>query len=244
MPTTSARHEVLVVGGGPAGAATAYWLAEAGHDVLVVEKKTFPREKTCGDGLTPRAVRQLARHGPRRTSRGLPPLRRAARRRPRHHARAEWPEHPDLPVARVRRSPARPRPAGRRERGEVGSDRLGGRRSDRADHRPRARRAARSSDGRRAESARPTTSSSPTARTLASVARSARRATVRTRRAWRSAATSRARCTPTRGSRRALDVKRSQRQRAARLRMDLPGRRRLRERRHRTALDVPRLPQS
>ena len=51
--------DVLVVGGGPSGAACAYWLAEAGHDVLVVEKKSYPREKTCGDGLTPRAVRQL-----------------------------------------------------------------------------------------------------------------------------------------------------------------------------------------
>ncbi len=51
--------DVLVVGGGPAGAAAAYWLAEAGRDVLVVEKKRFPREKTCGDGLTPRAVKQL-----------------------------------------------------------------------------------------------------------------------------------------------------------------------------------------
>jgi geranylgeranyl reductase family protein len=50
---------VLVVGGGPSGAAAAYWLAEAGFDVVVVEKKHFPREKTCGDGLTPRAVRQL-----------------------------------------------------------------------------------------------------------------------------------------------------------------------------------------
>ena len=47
------------MGGGPAGAATSYWLAEAGHDVVMVEKKVFPREKTCGDGLTPRAVRQL-----------------------------------------------------------------------------------------------------------------------------------------------------------------------------------------
>jgi geranylgeranyl reductase family protein len=52
-----------VVGGGPAGAAAAYWLAEAGLDVLVVERKTFPREKTCGDGLTPRAVKQLADMG-------------------------------------------------------------------------------------------------------------------------------------------------------------------------------------
>jgi geranylgeranyl reductase family protein len=52
-------HDVLVVGGGPAGASCAYWLAEAGHDVLVVEKKRYPREKTCGDGLTPRSVKQL-----------------------------------------------------------------------------------------------------------------------------------------------------------------------------------------
>ncbi|MGH9123037.1 MAG: NAD(P)/FAD-dependent oxidoreductase, partial [Acidimicrobiales bacterium] len=51
--------EVLVVGAGPSGAAAAYWLAAAGHDVVVVERKVFPREKTCGDGLTPRSVRQL-----------------------------------------------------------------------------------------------------------------------------------------------------------------------------------------
>ena len=48
-----------MVGGGPSGAACAYWLADAGHDVVLVEKKTFPRVKTCGDGLTPRAVKQL-----------------------------------------------------------------------------------------------------------------------------------------------------------------------------------------
>jgi geranylgeranyl reductase family protein len=53
------RCEVLVVGAGPAGASCAYWLAKAGRDVVVVEKKAFPREKTCGDGLTPRSVRQL-----------------------------------------------------------------------------------------------------------------------------------------------------------------------------------------
>jgi geranylgeranyl reductase family protein len=55
--------DVLVVGGGPAGAAAAYWLARHGHDVTILEKKTFPREKTCGDGLTPRAVKQLVDMG-------------------------------------------------------------------------------------------------------------------------------------------------------------------------------------
>jgi geranylgeranyl reductase family protein len=48
-----------VIGGGPSGAAAAYWLAAAGHDVALVEKKVYPREKTCGDGLTPRSVKQL-----------------------------------------------------------------------------------------------------------------------------------------------------------------------------------------
>ena len=52
-------HDVVVVGAGPSGAACAHWLADAGHDVVMVEKKCFPREKTCGDGLTPRAVKQL-----------------------------------------------------------------------------------------------------------------------------------------------------------------------------------------
>jgi flavin-dependent dehydrogenase len=52
-----------VVGGGPAGSSCAYWLAEAGWDVALVEKKVFPREKTCGDGLTPRSVRQIADMG-------------------------------------------------------------------------------------------------------------------------------------------------------------------------------------
>ncbi|HYA67221.1 MAG TPA: FAD-dependent monooxygenase, partial [Acidimicrobiales bacterium] len=48
-----------MIGGGPAGSACAFWLADAGWDVVVAEKKHFPREKTCGDGLTPRSVRQL-----------------------------------------------------------------------------------------------------------------------------------------------------------------------------------------
>jgi len=51
--------DVIVVGAGPGGSATAYHLAQRGLDVLVLEKTTFPREKVCGDGLTPRAVKQL-----------------------------------------------------------------------------------------------------------------------------------------------------------------------------------------
>ena len=51
------------MGGGPAGAATAYWAALQGLDVVVLERKQFPREKTCGDGLTPRAVKQLVDMG-------------------------------------------------------------------------------------------------------------------------------------------------------------------------------------
>jgi geranylgeranyl reductase family protein len=52
------RHDVLVVGGGPAGSATALRLAEAGASVLLVDKARFPRDKPCGGGLTMRAVRQ------------------------------------------------------------------------------------------------------------------------------------------------------------------------------------------
>jgi geranylgeranyl reductase family protein len=51
--------EVVVVGAGPAGSSAAYWLARAGLDVLLLEKAAFPREKVCGDGLTPRGTRAL-----------------------------------------------------------------------------------------------------------------------------------------------------------------------------------------
>jgi geranylgeranyl reductase family protein len=55
--------DVIVVGAGPAGSSLAFYLATAGLDVLVLEKSHFPREKVCGDGLTPRAVKALTGMG-------------------------------------------------------------------------------------------------------------------------------------------------------------------------------------
>jgi geranylgeranyl reductase family protein len=53
------RTDVLVVGAGPAGSAAAAWAAKAGLDVVLADAAVFPRDKTCGDGLTPRAVHEL-----------------------------------------------------------------------------------------------------------------------------------------------------------------------------------------
>jgi geranylgeranyl reductase family protein len=55
--------DVIVVGAGPAGSTTAFYLAQSGLDVLLLEKSRFPREKVCGDGLTPRAVKSLVGMG-------------------------------------------------------------------------------------------------------------------------------------------------------------------------------------
>jgi len=97
-PVAPRRCDVLVVGGGPSGSACAYWLASAGHDVVMVERKRYPREKTCGDGLTPRSVRQLE-------DMGLADELASAGHRfsgLRSHGfgrtlELTWPDHPDLP---------------------------------------------------------------------------------------------------------------------------------------------------
>jgi len=61
--TTTQDADVIVVGAGPGGSSAAHHLAQSGLDVLLLEKSSFPREKVCGDGLTPRAVKSLVRLG-------------------------------------------------------------------------------------------------------------------------------------------------------------------------------------
>ena len=63
MTTLQQDADVIVVGAGPGGSSTAFALAQAGLDVLLLEKGAFPREKVCGDGLTPRAVKSLVHMG-------------------------------------------------------------------------------------------------------------------------------------------------------------------------------------
>ncbi|MGY1707978.1 geranylgeranyl reductase family protein [Geodermatophilus sp. SYSU D00758] len=63
MDAADRRADVVVVGAGPAGSAAAWHLARAGRDVVLLEKARLPREKVCGDGLTPRGVKALADMG-------------------------------------------------------------------------------------------------------------------------------------------------------------------------------------
>jgi menaquinone-9 beta-reductase len=60
---TNADADVIVVGAGPGGSSAAFHLAKHDAKVLILEKSEFPREKVCGDGLTPRAVKQLIAMG-------------------------------------------------------------------------------------------------------------------------------------------------------------------------------------
>ena len=73
MSGAGAVRDVIVVGGGPAGAATAGFLARAGHDVLVLDQARFPRDKVCGESVSPEAWRLLAELGAADAVRALGP---------------------------------------------------------------------------------------------------------------------------------------------------------------------------
>ncbi len=62
-PSSPVSTDVLVVGAGPAGSAAAAWAARHGLDVVLADAAVFPRDKTCGDGLTPRAIAEIERLG-------------------------------------------------------------------------------------------------------------------------------------------------------------------------------------
>ena len=63
MSNTDLACDVLVVGAGPAGSGAAAWAARHGLDVLLADAAVFPRDKPCGDGLTPRAIAELEHRG-------------------------------------------------------------------------------------------------------------------------------------------------------------------------------------
>ena len=55
--------DVLVIGAGPAGSATATWLAEAGRRVALIDRARFPRDKPCAEYMSPETLRWLDRLG-------------------------------------------------------------------------------------------------------------------------------------------------------------------------------------
>lgn len=68
-----AQRDVVVVGGGPAGSAMALFLKQRGHDVLLVDEARFPRDKVCGESVSPEAWRILGGLGAAAAVRRLAP---------------------------------------------------------------------------------------------------------------------------------------------------------------------------
>lgn len=95
--TADAATDVLVVGGGPAGCAAAYWLASRGHSVTVVERRQFPRSKACGDVLSPRAVGELRDMGLGTSLQRWHRLDSVLLANGGTTLDLDWPRHPDLP---------------------------------------------------------------------------------------------------------------------------------------------------
>ena len=99
------EYDLIVVGGGPGGSSLAAHAAQAGLHVLLLEKTAFPREKVCGDGLTPRAVKELLLLGVDLTTPGW--IRNKGLRiiGGGHHLELPWPElsaYPDFGLVRTR----------------------------------------------------------------------------------------------------------------------------------------------
>src|ERR1035441_6965208 len=65
MLAAAKQPDVIIVGAGPAGSSAATFLARAGVSCLMLERHHFPRDKVCGDGLTPQALYWLAPLGRR-----------------------------------------------------------------------------------------------------------------------------------------------------------------------------------
>ena len=95
--TKNDSYDVLVVGAGPSGAAAAYWLAQRGHRVLVVEKKRFPARRRAATA-SPRARCASSTTWVSRSARRSSSASTACARS-RHGVTLElaWPEHPDFP---------------------------------------------------------------------------------------------------------------------------------------------------
>ena len=96
-PSTAISTDVLVVGGGPSGSSIAARLARAGHHVTVVEKRSGPRHKACGDILSPRAVAELSSIQVDPTQIGGHLVQGVRMTHGRHAVESPWPEHPDFP---------------------------------------------------------------------------------------------------------------------------------------------------
>ncbi|MGI5336356.1 geranylgeranyl reductase family protein [Streptomyces sp. CA-181903] len=102
---TEETADVVVVGAGPAGSATAYHLARAGLEVLLLEKAVFPRDKVCGDGLSPRAVKELLTMGVRLQGPGWVRTRGLRVFDGRRRIEMDWPDtagFPDYGLVRTR----------------------------------------------------------------------------------------------------------------------------------------------
>lgn len=69
----TSERDVVVVGAGPAGSAMALFLSQRGHDVLLIDEARFPRDKICGEGISPEAWRLLGALGAARAVRALRP---------------------------------------------------------------------------------------------------------------------------------------------------------------------------